>query len=264
MANRASVRDYLYLSTHEVERLTAGLAEAGPDGLDFTERGGGPMARGMSLVDAPPATVMGVAAEVESALRAEHRVRHVADADLAVGQWFESPGVRMAYGVQTARRSGDSDAAVFVGQIDEHSAGAESSLLLSGPAEYLQDKRSTRVKDVSGDMSYPSAMFALLASLSDRTVAEPPPVGSDVVLPGGDRRVPAHRLAGTRGEEAREEHWLAVGYPIAQALSSFGQHGLFPLSFVARAAKIVHFESQGVSGRWIVGTPLWVALQVPE
>jgi hypothetical protein len=234
MANRVPVRDYLYVSTQELERLTADLAQAG-----------------------------GVPAEVESVLRDQHRVRQVADPDLAVGQWFESPSVEMAYGVQTARRSGDSDAAVFVGQIDEHSAGAESSLLLSGPAEYLQDKRSTTVKDVSRDMSYPSAMFALLASLSERKVADPP-VGSGGGFSAEDRRAPTHRQATTHGEQAQEEQWLAVGYPISQALSSFGQHGLFPLSFLARAVKIVNFESQGISGRWIVGTPLWVALQVGE
>jgi hypothetical protein len=262
MANRAPVRDYLYVSTQEVERLAADLAHAA-EGLKFAEGAGGRMEKGVSLVGAPLATVMGVAAEVESVLRDEQRVRHVSDADLAVGQWFESPGVQMAYGVQTARRSGDGHAAVFVGRFDEHSAGAESSLLLSGPAEYLQDRRSTTVKDVSRDMSYPSAMFALLASLSDHEVAGRS-VGSDVDLPTGDRRAPSHRQAATRGQQTREEQWLAVGYPIAQALSSFGQHGLFPLSFLARAVKIVNFESQGISGRWMVGTPLWVALPAPE
>jgi hypothetical protein len=246
MPNRVPVRDYLYVSTDEVERLAADLARAGPERLDV-----------------PPATVMGAAAEVESLLRDQHRVRQLADADLAVGHWFESLGVQMAYGVQTARRSGDIDAAVFVGQIDEHSAGAESSLLLSGPAEYLLGERSTSVKDVSRDMSYPSAMFALLASLSDRKVADPP-VRPDVTFSAEDRRAPTHRQATPRGEQAQDEQWLAVGYPIAQALSSFGQHGLFPLSFLARAVKIVTFESQGISGRWIVGKPLWVALQVPD
>jgi hypothetical protein len=206
---------------------------------------------------------MGVAAEVESELRDQHRVRHVADADLAVGHWFESPGLRMGYGVQAARRSTDGDAAVFVGQIDEHAAGSESSLLLSGSAEYLQDRRPTRVEDVGGGMSYPSALFGLLASVSDREVADPP-VGTDRGFAAEDRRAPSHRRAMTRGDEPWEEQWLAVGYPIAQAQSFFGQRGLFPLSFLARVVKIVHFESHGLSGRWVVGTPLWVALQVPE
>lgn len=66
-----------------------------------------------------------------------------------------------------------------------------------------------------------------------------------------------------RGDEAREEQWLAVGYPLAQALASFGRHGLFPLSLLARAVRIVNFESHGLPGRWIVGTPLWVSLELP-
>ena len=258
MANDAPRRDYLYVSTQEVERVVATLPEPLSFAPDVHAAGGGG-----SLVDAPSATVMGVVAEVEGVLRDQHRVRQVTDAGLAAGHFFESPGVPMAYGVQAARRSVDSDAAVFVGQIEEHSAQAESSLLLSGSAEYLQDKRSTRVEDVSGDMSYPSALFALLASLSDREVADPY-VGSDVGFSADDRRAPAHRKATTRGKLAREEQWLAVGYPIAQAQSFFGRRGLFRLSFLARAVRIENFESDGRSGRWIVGTPLWVALQGPE
>lgn len=263
MASRAPLRDYLYVSTQEVERLSASLPEPAWERLAELNVQTAGLGVGVSLADAPPATVMGVAAEVESALRDQHPVRHVADADLEVGHWFESASLQMAYGVQAARRSTDSDAAVFVGQIDEHSAEAESSLLLSGSAEYLQDKRPTTVKDVSGDMSYPSALFGLLASLSDREVADPP-VGSDRGFAAEDRRAPTHRRAMTRGEQPWEEQWLAVGYPIAQAQSFFGQRGLFPLSFLARVVKIVNFESHRLSGRWIVGTPLWVALQVPE
>ena len=169
----------------------------------------------------------------------------------------------MAYGVQAARRSTDGDAAIFVGKIDEHSAGAESCLLLSGPAACLQDSRPTRAEDLSGGMSYPSALFGLLASLSDRDVAEVS-VGSDVGSPAHDRRAPAHRRTMPRDEHAREERWLAVGYPIVAAHAFFAQRGLFPLSFLARAVKIVTFESQGRSGRWILGTPLWVSLHVPE
>jgi hypothetical protein len=232
MASRAPRGDYLFVSTREVDRLAA---DSGT----------------------PPAV-----AEVENALRDHHHVKQVTDADVAVGDWFESSGLQMAYGVQSARRSEDSDSAVFVGQIDEHSAGAESSLLLSGSADFLQDQRSIRVQDVTADMSYPSALFALLASLSAGETD--PSVGSEVELPTGDRRAPAHRQPTARGELAREEQWLAVGYPIAQAQSSFGRQGLFPLSFLARAVKVVHFESQGLSGRWIVGTPLWVARQLPE
>jgi len=213
MANRATHRDYLYLSPH--------------------------------------------AAEVESDVRDHHRVRQVGDRDLAQGDWFESPGLSMAYGVQAARRSTDTDTAVFVGQIDEHTA-AESSLLLGGPAEYLQDTRRATPDDMTGDMSYPSALFTLLASLSDRDAAERP------AHSGHDRRAPSHRQTDPQGEQAREEQWLAVGYPIAAAHSFFGQHGFHPLTFVARAANIVHFESDGIAGRWILGTPLWVALRLPD
>src|ERR1700709_2354684 len=146
----------------------------------------------------------------------QHPVRQVTAADLAVGDWFESPGLQMAYGVQAARRSTDGDAAIFVGKIDEHSAATESSLLLSGPAECLQDRRPTRAEDVSGGMSYPSALFGLLASLSDRDVAERT-AGSEAGFSAEDRRAPAHRGAMPRDEHAREEQWLAVGYPIAAA-----------------------------------------------
>jgi hypothetical protein len=263
MASRAPLRDYLYVSRQEVERLSASLPEPAWNRLaELNVRAAG-VGEGVSLADAPPATVMGVAAEVESELRDRHRVRQVADADLAVGHWFESPGVQMAYGVQAARRSTDGDAAVFVGQIDEHSVGADSSLLLSGSAECLQDRRPTRVEDLGGSMSYPSALFGLLASLSDREVADPS-ARSDRGFAAQDRRAPHHRRAITRGEQPWEEQWLAVGYPIAQAQSFFGQRGLFPLSFLARVGKIVNFESHGLSGRWIVGAPFWVALQVPE
>ena len=258
MANGAPPRDYLYVSTREVERLAVGLPRSAWERFTEPNEHGAGRGVGLSLAEAPPATVQAVAAEVESVLREQHRVRHVGDADLAVDHWFESPGLQMAYGVQAARRSEDSDAAVFVGHIGERSVGAESSLLLGGSAEYLQDRRPTTVEDVSGGMSYPSALFGLLASLSDHEVADPS-VGSRVEGPKGDRRVPSHRLPRTRVEEAREEQWLAVGYPIAQAQSSFGRRGLFPLGFLARAVKVVDFESHGVSGRWIVGTPLGCA-----
>jgi hypothetical protein len=245
MADRAPTRDYLYVSTYEVERLAATSDES------------------TSLADAPREALVAALDEVESAVRDAHPVRQLFDAGLAVGDWFESPQARMAYGVQSARRSADSDAAVFVGRIDEHVAGDESSLLLSGSADHLQGWRPTTAEDVSGGMSYPSALFSLLASLSARDAPDPS-AGSDAEFTGGDRRVPSHRQTGTREEQAREEQWLAVGYPIEQVLSSFGQRGFFPLSFLARVVKIVHFESHGLPGRWIVGSPLWVALQVPE
>src|SRR3954452_8340284 len=244
MPGPASSRDYLYVSTSEIERLAAASTEP------------------TSLVDAAPATVVGALAEVESAVRDALPVRQLGDGGLAVGDWFESPRMQLAYGVQAARRSEDSDAAVFVGRIDDHVSGSESSLLLSGPARHLQAWRPTTVEDVSGGMSYPSALFALLASLTAREAPDLS-AGRDGGFSGGDRRVPSHRQA-TPGEQAREEQWLALGYPIAQVLSSFGQRGFFPLGFLARVVKIVNFESHGAPGRWIVGTPLWVALQVPE
>jgi hypothetical protein len=257
MASREPRGDYLYLSTREVERLLASLPAPPSVGSFVHGRG-----RDEPLAGASPATVLKVAAEAETALREQVRVRQVAETDLAAGDWFESSGLPMAYGVQAARRAEDSDASVFVGQIDEHSAGAESSLLLSGSSEYLQD-RSVRAEDITGDMSYPSALFALLASLTDRKVADPS-VNPDVQLSAEDRRAPAHRRAATPVQQPREEQWLAVGYPIAQAQMSFGRRGLFPLGFLARAVKVVNFESQGLSGRWIVGTPLWVERQLPE
>src|SRR3954451_4228325 len=245
MAGRAPTRDYLYVSTCVAERLAAASDEPA------------------SLADASREALVAALDEVESALREAHQIRQLSDAGLAVGDWFESPRVRMAYGVQSARRSADSDAAVFVGRIDEHVAGDESSLLLSGSADHLQGWRPTPAEDVSGGMSYPSALFSLLASLSARDAPDAP-AGSHAEFSGGDRRVPSHRLTGTRGEQAREEQWLAVGYPIEQVLSSFGQPGFFPLGFLARVVKMVNFESHGLPGRWIVGAPLWVALQVPE
>lgn len=153
MANRAPRRDYLYVSTLGVERLTASLPESGRDRLTALEVPASESGAGVSLAGATHATVMDVVAEVESTLRDEHRVRRVGDADLAVGEWFESPGLQMAYGVQAARRSADSDAAVFVGRIDEHWAEADSTVLLSGPARYLQDWRPAQAEDVSGGMS---------------------------------------------------------------------------------------------------------------
>ncbi|MGA8248921.1 MAG: hypothetical protein WB797_18590 [Nocardioides sp.] len=296
MTSRTLRGEYLYVSTREIERLVTSLrkpSSTAPEDEPWH----------VSLAGAPRETVLGVVAEVESALREQSRVRQVADIGVAVGDWFESPGLPMACGVQSARRSEDSDAAVFVGKIDEHAARAESSLLLSGSADHLLDRRSIRVEDVSGDMSYPSALFALLASLSDRggpgskgagsKGAGSKPAGSKEAdregaeskgaeskgaeskagdTSGGasaeasaeDRRAPAHRGATTRAEQAREEQWLAVGYPIAQVQSSFGRRGSLPLTFLARAVKVVNFESQGLSGRWIVGAPLWVARQLPE
>ena len=263
MANRAPLRDYLYVSTRKVERLSATLPEPAWERVTAMDVQAPEPGTGVSLAGASRATVLEVAAEVESALREQHPVRPVSDLDLAVGHWFESSAVQMAYGVQAARRSTDRDAVVFVGQIDEYSAGAESSLFLSGSAEDLHDGRPTRVEDVSGDMSYPSALFSLLATVSDCDVADVS-AGSDGEFSARDRRGPTHRQAVTPVEQAREEQWLAVGYPIAQARSSFGKHGLHPLSFLAQVVKIVNVESQGLSGRWVVGSPLWVALHVPE
>jgi hypothetical protein len=262
VANRVPLRDYLYVSTRKVERLAARLPEPAWERLTALDVRAPTPETEVSLAGVPPATVLGLAAEVESAVRDQHPVRSVSHLDLAVGHWFESTGMPMAYGVQAARRSTDRDAAVFVGRIDEYSAGAESSLLLSGSAEYLRDGLPTQVEDVSAEMSYPSALFSLLASLSDADVADV--VQSDVELPARDRRGPSHRQAVPSVEQARDEQWLAVGYPLAQARSSFGKHGLFPLAFLAQVVKIVNFESDGLSGRWVVGSPLWVARQVPE
>jgi hypothetical protein len=76
-------------------------------------------------------------------------------------------------------------------------------------------------------MSYPSALFGLLASLSDRDVAEVS-VGSDVGSPAHDWRAPAHRRTMPRDEHAREEQWLAVGYPIVAAHAFFAQRAPSP------------------------------------
>src|SRR3954451_23521493 len=171
MAGRAPTRDYLYVSTCVAERLAAASDEPA------------------SLADASREALVAALDEVESALREAHQIRQLSDAGLAVGDWFESPRVRMAYGVQSARRSADSDAAVFVGRIDEHVAGDESSLLLSGSADHLQGWRPTQAEDVSGGMSYPSALFSLLASLSarDGPAAPDAPAGSHAEFSGGDR-----------------------------------------------------------------------------
>jgi uncharacterized protein DUF7019 len=239
MGSRAPRRDYLYVSTREVERLTTAPlelpAETEPS-LDLLAE---------------------VVAEVEHTLRDQVSVRQVTDAELRVGDWFESSSLPMAYGVQAARRSTDSDAAVFVGQYDEPPAGAGSSVLLSGPSQHFRAGRPPPA-DISGGMSYPSAIFTLLASLSDGEVSDAR-AASDVALAGGDRRAPAHRGA-PQDEHAREEQWLAVGYPMAEARTFFGRRGLFPLAFLARAASVVEFDSHGIPGRWILGVPLWVAL----
>ena len=136
MANRAPLRDYLYVSTQKVERLTASLPKPAWKRLTALNVQAAGFGVGVSLADAAPATVIGVAAEVESVLRDLHQVHQVTDSALAVGHWFESRGLQMAYGAQAARGSMDSDAAVFVGDIDQHSTGAQSSVLLSGSAEF--------------------------------------------------------------------------------------------------------------------------------
>lgn len=172
---------------------------------------------------------------VEEALEKAYRIRLPFDPDLKVGHWFRATGVQMAYGIPVGYGETGDYAAVFTAR------HGESFVLLSGSAEYFLD-RSANQSDVGSSMSAPQAISALLAAASDET--------------------------GIPEEDVGVSKWISVGYPISNLHSGLSEFGLHPLTFLARATHISYSDQPSTDphmpGKYVVGTPLYVALAAPD
>jgi hypothetical protein len=229
-----AVRDYVYISGRKVERMAPTLRRrpwwTRLKGFNLTA---GPVGAGVNLAERPQDGVVEGVAGIEEAIRSEHRVRPVTSTDVRVGHWIDASALPMAYGIPVGFGRLAGSAAVFAG------VTGSTYVVLSGSAEHLLD-RHVEPTDMSGSMSAPQTIDALLAAA---------------------RREPEH--TGTRVARSR---WIDVGYPVHNLLEELSRAGLHPLTFLARvthvslsAQKQVHDEE-----RYIVGTPLYVSLEVPD
>jgi hypothetical protein len=116
-------------------------------------------------------------------------------------------------------------------------ASDSSYVLLSGSAEYLLD-RAVSPTDVGQGMSYPEAIAKLLDA-------------------AGEERE-------SRSGHIQRSPWLDVGYPLHNLLEALSDGGLQPLAFMARVTHVSLSERDNPRERYVVGTPLFVALAVPE
>lgn len=225
------LRDYLYISVRKTERMASTLPDPTLKRLTALNFQVGPVAAGVALAEPQRAGVVAAVGEVERAIRKEHRVRSVFDEDVRVGHWVDASEMSMAYGVPVGFGSEVEHAAVFIAASDS------SYVLLSGSAEYLLD-RAVSPTDVGQGMSYPEAIAKLLDA-------------------AGEERE-------SRSGHIQRSPWLDVGYPLHNLLEALSDGGLQPLAFMARVTHVSLSERDNPRERYVVGTPLFVALAVPE
>jgi hypothetical protein len=225
------LRDYFYISVRKTERMASTLPASTLKRLTQLNFNAGPVGAGVALSESQRDGVVAAVAEVESAIRKQHRVRQVLDDDLRVGHWVDAAGMSMAYGIPVGFGSDAEHAAVFAG------ANGNSYVLLSGSAEYLLD-RGVATTDVGQGMSFPAAIGNLLGAAGEER---------DGVA-----------------EEIRRSPWIDVGYPIHNLVAELSYGGLHPLTFLARVTHLSLSERDEPPERYVVGTPLFVALDTPE
>ncbi len=228
---RPETRDYLYVSVRKIERLSAALPQRTLKRLQELHVSAGPVSAGFSLADASKQDLISVVSDVEAAIRRDHDVRAIDDPDLRVGHFMSADTLDMAYGVQRTHGDQGPGAAVF-----GMSRADGFTLFLSGSAEYLLDRRVPDV-DAGQSMSAPDTIGSLLASVSE-----------DVTPHGND------------GDYWRDS------YAASSILNELTSRGVYPMSFLARVLRIR--PTDGIAGqppsRLVIGTPLWVAMAVPD
>jgi hypothetical protein len=229
MARQSELREYLYVSVQKVERLAAVLPQSVLQRLREVNLNAGPVGGGFVLADGAQHGVASVVGDVEAAVEKQYKVRSIDDPDLKVNHWVKADGLAMAYGIPTLSGPVGKSAAVFIGD-----AGA-SSVLLVGSAEYMLDRRVTKT-DFGGGMSNPQAIDRLLLAAADDG-----------------------QLQELRGKNAA---YSRVEYPMHHLYDGLSRVGTFPLTFLAR---LTHVSSNDDgAGRNLIGTPLFIALAVPD
>jgi uncharacterized protein DUF7019 len=225
------LRDYLYISTRKTERMAPTLRRSWWKRLTGLKAKVGPIDLAVDLSESGGQGVVAAAVKVEEAIRKDYRARSVFAEDVRVGHWVEAVALPMAYGIPVGFGRLAGSAAVFA-------AGAGNMyVVLSGTAEYLLDRHVEPI-DVSQGMSAPQAIGKLLAAA------------------GRERKA--------RGQRIKASPWIEIGYPIHNLLGELSQAGLHPLTFLARVTHVSLSEQGDPKERYIVGTPLYVALDVPD
>jgi hypothetical protein len=225
------MRDFLYVSERKIDRIAQTLPPHVARRLKELNFKAGPVGAGLVLADARADTAVAAVAEIEKAIHREHTVRHLTDPELASGNWFSADALDMTYGVQVAHSASGSGAALFMAQLPG------LHLLLSGSAEYLLDRPVPRA-DAGGGMSDPQAITDLL-----RAVAEDS-------SPDDSAQALTSRVFTSFDD--------AAAYAEGNLLQLFSDSVIQPLSFLARAIKIVKSD-QNPGATLILGTPLFVA-----
>lgn len=242
------IKDYIYVSRLKAERLSTNLSPKLLNRLKTVDVKVGPVGAAITLSDAPNPHVIKVAEAVDEMIREAHTVHRLTDDGIKAGQYIGGT-YQMVYGVQKARGSMDSDAAVFVGELDRN------MVFLVGSAAHMLDRHVTI--DVESGMSAPEAVYDILAT-----------------VPEGDDAPDGGNL--TRN---RDDVWSPTGYPITSLYAELVRGGTFLLSFLAKVHKVVNiadpeaemfdFETNewvpSTSAiRYVIGSPLWVTSDVPE
>ena len=229
------IKDYIYVSRLKAERLSTNLSPKLLNRLKTVNVKVGPVGAAITLSDAPNPHVIKVAEAVDEMIREAHAVRRPTDDGVIAGQYIGGT-YQMVYGVQKARGSMDSDAAVFVGKFDR------IMVFLVGSAVHMLDRRFTI--DVESGMSAPSAVYDLLATVPERDDA---PDGGNLTRNTNDA-------------------WFETGYPIQSVYRELEPDGTFLLSFLAKVHKVVNIADADPDSthRYVIGSPLWVTSDVPE
>ncbi|MCZ4552265.1 SAVMC3_10250 family protein [Gordonia rubripertincta] len=232
---RSPVRDYIYISRSKVERLAATLPRKTLkqiSSIDLSVMGVG---AGIGLHNPPNAHIIELTEAVDTAIRDSHTVYHPAELDVKPGHYIGG-SASLGYGVHAARGSMAQDAAVFIG------GSRDVGLCLVGSAAHMLD-RTSPANDVGAVMSVPQAAYAFLDSVSR----------------------PARSATGR--ENGSENDWrLAVGYPFSMLRDQYCEGSQFELSYLARVHRVIEIydEHSGTVDCYVLGSPIWVTLDVPS
>ena len=252
MGDNDVFRDYLYVSTRKIARMMPTQKPGLMARIKDLRVKLGPLEAGVGL-DAGETQRQATALipQIERALNAGFGFRYWTDPDLQVGHWVLVEGLPMAYGVADM---GDGQAAMFIGDnigiepyhdlgeyLRDYRGGEPPHfLILGGSVEHLLDRTVVGTSAVS-----PSVLIGierLLKAAASEAIEEGPAVSEESDL----------RELGETGLA----HWYLK--------SILGEHGLEPLTAVARAAQIMDTRYSAERIRMIVGSPLYVAFHIPD
>jgi hypothetical protein len=251
MSGYDQFRDYVYVSTRKISRMAPTLPPARLRRLKDVQVKLGPVGAGVGLeADETRRHAAALIPQIEQALDERSGIRHWTDPDLQVGHWFVVEALPMAYGVVDIALGGR--AAMFVGDnigaepyrdwpryLQSYSGeGPPHLLILGGSAEHLLDRFVTGETSVGGSVLI--GIGRILQAAAREALDDDQPATADSGW-------------GNLGDTGLAHMYLK---------RVLGEHGLEPLTAVARAALIR--DSTGPRVRTIVGSPLYVALHVPD